>query len=73
MNHEYGNIVLQHLIFYGDRQHRITIARAALDSLKFIIETSEAGKWFASNLVQMCAFKIADDAFFHAPMMELIF
>ena len=72
MNHEYGNIVLQHLILNGDRQHRITIARAALDSLKLFVETSEAGQWFASNLVQMCAFKMADNAFFRAQMMEVI-
>ena len=42
--------MLQHALLYGDRQHKITIAPAALDSLKSFVETSETEEGVSTHL-----------------------
>lgn len=78
INHRCGNILLQHVVAYGGDTHRRQIASAALESLKTFSEHTDnmqecsKEKWFPSNVLQMCALKLASDEWFRTSLMQIV-
>jgi len=58
INHKYGNILLQHVVAFGNSAHRQKIAEAGLNSFRqWLGKTRSAAnrsRWFASNVLRAC-------------------